>query len=58
MSIKHIHLTLIIFSLVLSLGFSFGAGAHEYKILGYVSFIIALGLVFYCVQFIKKMKAI
>lgn len=59
MDIKYIHVTLIIVSILLSLGFGFWALPHaDYWVWGYCSFAIAVGLIFYCVQFIKKMKVL
>ncbi len=58
MGIKYIHVTLIVVSIALCLGFGFWALKHDYGPLGYCSFAIAVGLIVYCVQFIKKMKAL
>jgi len=58
MDIKYIHVVLIVVSIILSLGFGFWALIHDYGLLGYCSFAIAVGLIIYCVQFIKKMKAL
>jgi hypothetical protein len=58
MGIKNIHLLLIVVSIILSLGFGFWTLSHHYTAWGYFSFILALLLIIYCVQFIKKMKAL
>ena len=58
MGIKYIHVTLIVVSIILSLFFGFWALNHDYAVWGYISFATAAGLVFYCVKFIKKMKAL
>lgn len=58
MGIKYIHVTLIIVSIALSLGFGFWTLSHDYTAWGYGSFAIAVGLIVYCVQFVKKMKVL
>ena len=58
MGIKYIHVFLIVLSIGLCLGFGFWTLNHDYLIIGYLSFVVAIGLVVYCVQFIKKMKAL
>ncbi len=58
MGIKYIHVFLIILSIGLCLGFGLWTLNHAYAIIGYCSFAIAAFLVLYCVQFIKKMKAL
>jgi hypothetical protein len=58
MGIKYIHVTLIIVSIALSLGFGLWNLNHDYAAWGYFSFAIAAGLVIYCVQFVKKMKVL
>jgi len=58
MGIKYIHVFLIVLSIGLSLGFGLWTFNHNYAIIGYFSFALALGLVVYCVQFIQKMKAL
>ena len=58
MGIKYIHVFLIVLSIALCLIFGFWTLNHNYAVLGYLSFIIAAGLVVYCAQFIKKMKAL
>jgi hypothetical protein len=57
MGIKYIHVTLIVISILLCLGFGFWGLAHDYALWGYGSFAAAVALTFYCLQFIKKMKA-
>ena len=59
MGIKYIHVTLIVVSILLSLGFGLWAVTHDYTVWGYC-FICrrCLALIIYCVQFIKKMKAL
>ena len=56
MDIKYIHVTLIVVSIALSLGFGFWALIHAYMVWGYCSFAVALGLIIYCMRFIQKMK--
>ena len=58
MGIKYIHVVLIFVSIVLSLGFGFWTLNHSYQALGYSSMAIAVGLIVYGIQFIKKMKAL
>ena len=58
MGIKYIHVVLIVVSIMLSLGFSFWTLNHGYAAWGYCSFTVTAGLVIYCVQFVKKMKAL
>ena len=58
MGIKYIHVVLIVVSILLSLGFGLWTLNHNYTASGHCSFAIAIGLIFYCVQFIKKMKAL
>ena len=56
MGIKYIHVFLIILSIALCLGFGFWTLNHHSAITGYCSFAVAMALVVYCAQFIKKMK--
>jgi hypothetical protein len=58
MGIKYIHVVLIIVSILLSIGFGFWTLNRNYTASGYVSFAVAVGLIIYCVQFIRKMKAL
>ena len=58
MGIKYIHVVLIIVSIGLSLGFGFWTLRHECAVSGYCSFVVALALMVYCLQFIKKMKVL
>jgi hypothetical protein len=58
MGIKYIHVILILVSIALSLGFGAWTLKHDQTAWGYCSFAVAVGLVFYCVQFIRKMKAL
>ena len=58
MGIKYIHVFLIVLSIALCVCFGLWTLNHNYTIIGYCSFAIALALVVYCVQFIKKMKAL
>ncbi len=58
MDIKYIHVTLIVVSIALSLGFGFWTLSHSYMTSGFISFAIGAGLIVYCVRFIKKMKAL
>ena len=54
MGIKYIHVILIVVSIALSLGFGVWTLNHNYTASGYCSFAVALALIVYCVQFIKK----
>jgi hypothetical protein len=54
MGIKNIHLILITASVLFSLLFGFWALTHNYSPLGVISLMIAIGLVVYGVQFLKK----
>jgi len=58
MGIKYIHVTLIVISIVLSLGFGIWALKHDDMAWGYCSFAATAGLVVYCIGFIKKIKAL
>ena len=58
MGIKYIHVVLILVSIALSFGFGLWTLNHGYTPSAYCSFAVAVALVFYCVQFIKKMKAL
>jgi len=58
MDIKYIHVLLIVVSIILSLGFGLWTLNHNYRPLGFCSFAIAVGLIIYCVKFVKKMKAL
>lgn len=58
MGIKYIHVTLIVVSILLCLGFGFWTLNHNNALWAVGSFAVALGLTVYCVQFIQKMKAL
>ena len=58
MGIKYIHVTLIVVSIALCLGFGLWNLIHDYTFSGYCSFAVAAGLIVYCVQFIKKMRTL
>ena len=58
MGIKYIHVVLIVASIGLSLGFGFWTLNHSYALGAYCSFAVAVALVFYCIQFIRRMKAL
>lgn len=58
MGIKNIHIILITASILLALGFGAWAINHDYALLGYGSLILAVGLIVYGIQFIKKLKAL
>lgn len=58
MGIKHIHIVLIVVSVLLFMFFGFWTLKHNYNISAYGSFIIASGLVFYCIKFLRKTKAL
>jgi len=58
MGIKYIHVFLIVLSIVLCLIFGFWTLYHSEQIIGYCSFAMSAGLIVYCIQFIKKMKAL
>jgi len=58
MGIKYIHVLLIVVSIALCVGFGFWTLNHSYVVSAYASFAVAAALLFYCVQFIRKMKAL
>jgi len=58
MGIKNIHVLLIVISILLSVVFGFWLLDHAYTIGGYISFIVAIALVIYLIQFVKKMKVL
>jgi len=58
MGIKYIHVTLIVVSIALSVGFGLWTLNHDESALGFASFAVAAGLFVYCVQFVRKMKAL
>ncbi len=58
MGIKYIHVTLIVVSIALCLGFGLWALNHDYAPLGYCSFVLAVGLIIYCVKFIQQMRTL
>jgi hypothetical protein len=65
MSIKAIHIILISCAILLSLGFGLwsmayakSAGDSSYKLVGFASFVIGIGLIFYGIHFIKKAKSL
>jgi hypothetical protein len=58
MGIKNIHIILIAASVLLSLVFGFWAVTHDYNTLGYISFALAIGLIVYGIQFLKKAKVL
>ena len=58
MGVKHIHVVLIVVSIILSIFFGLWTLNHHYEIWAYVSFATAAGLLVYCVQFIRKIRAL
>jgi hypothetical protein len=58
MGIKNIHIFLISASILCSLVFGFWAVTHEFATLGYITFAIAIGLIIYGIQFLKKAKTL
>ena len=65
MSIKVIHLILISLAILLSLGFGWwsmafarDSGDGSYKVAGFASFAIGLGLIFYGIHFIKRIRSL
>ena len=58
MGIKYIHVTLIVVSILLCLGFGFWTLNHNDTLWALGSFAVAVGLTAYLAQFIKKMKAL
>ena len=58
MGIKNIHLILILVSILLALGFGCWTLNHHDIFLSGFSFMVMAGLLVYCVQFIKRMKAL
>jgi hypothetical protein len=58
MGIKYIHVVLILVSIGLSIGFALWTLNHHDALSSYCSFAVAVGLIVYCVSFIRKMKAL
>jgi hypothetical protein len=58
MGIKYIHLILVIVSIALCLDFGVWTLNHNYTTWAVCSFVVTLGLIIYCVKFIKKMKGL
>lgn len=58
MGVKHIHVVLILVSIILSILFGLWTMKHHYDIWAYVSFATAAGLTIYCVQFIRKIRTL
>lgn len=58
MGIKNIHIMLISCSVLVALVFGFWALNHDYRLLGYVSLIVAAGLVVYGINFLNKVKSL
>jgi hypothetical protein len=65
MSIKAIHIVLIVLAVMLSIGFGLWSmmfakdtGDNSYKLAGFASFAIGLGLIFYGIHFIKRARTL
>ena len=65
MSIKKIHIILIACAILLSLGFGIWSMIHArdsgegfYRLTGFASFAVGIGLIFYGIHFLKKTKAL
>jgi hypothetical protein len=58
MGIKYIHVVLIVASIILSLGFGLWTFNHNYMTSAFCSIAIGIGLIIYCVKFIKKMRTL
>ncbi len=58
MGVKHIHVVLIVASIILFIFSGLWALNHSYTGAGYFSFLIAGALIIYCIQFLKKIKAL
>ncbi len=58
MGIKNIHIALISASIILSVLFGLWSLTHAYQVLGCVSLLAGVALVFYGINFIKKVRAI
>ncbi len=57
MGIKNIHIGLIFCSAIIAVVFGFWGLNNNYAALGGVSFVLAVALVIYGINFIKKTKA-
>ncbi len=57
MGVKTIHIILIIFSILLSIGFGFWTLKRQDMVSASLSFATAIGLIIYGITFIKKTKA-
>jgi hypothetical protein len=58
MGIKYIHVTLIVVSILLCMGFGLWTLNHYSSLWAVGSFAAGAGLTVYCAPFIKKMKAL
>ena len=58
MGVKNIHVLLIVISILLFVFFGVWTLNHNDTISAYVSFAIAVALLIYCINFIKKMRAL
>ena len=58
MGVKYIHVVLIVASIVLALFFGvWTLNCHE-TVFAYSSFIIAVGLTIYCINFLRKIRTL
>ncbi len=58
MGIKNIHIVFICASILISVVFGFWGLKNDYHALGYVSLVLAIGLIVYGVSFFKKIRAL
>lgn len=56
MSLKAIHIFFIALSILLALGFGVWSIYHQYTLMGVISFVIGIALVFYGVRFLRKLR--
>lgn len=58
MGIKNIHIALIVVSLAITFIFGIWGLKNDYQLLGCISMVVAIGLIFYGVDFLKKVKSL
>ena len=56
--IKNIHIALISVATILAVILGFWGISHQYKMIGIISFIAAVSLLFYGISFLKKAKTL
>lgn len=56
MSLKAIHIFFIALSILLALGFGVWSIYHHQMLMGVLSFLIGIALVFYGIRFLRKLR--